>query len=102
MPSAPVRLRLSRRRGFCLQDVSLAVNGRPAVYVARPSRWGNPFSVQTYGRDAAVAKYERYLNQEGGTGHALDPAELRGKNLACWCAPDQACHADVLLKWANR
>lgn len=28
--------------------------------------------------------------------------ELRGKDLACWCAPDQACHADVLLEIANR
>lgn len=27
--------------------------------------------------------------------------ELRGKNLACWCPLDQACHADVLLELAN-
>ena len=27
--------------------------------------------------------------------------ELRGKNLACWCALDQPCHADVLLEIAN-
>lgn len=26
---------------------------------------------------------------------------LRGKNLACWCRLDQACHADVLLELAN-
>jgi hypothetical protein len=26
---------------------------------------------------------------------------LRGKNLACWCALDQPCHADVLLEIAN-
>lgn len=26
---------------------------------------------------------------------------LRGKNLACWCPPSQACHADVLLELAN-
>ena len=26
---------------------------------------------------------------------------LRGKNLMCWCAPDQPCHADVLLDIAN-
>jgi hypothetical protein len=29
-------------------------------------------------------------------------AQLRGKNLACWCAPDALCHADVLLELANR
>jgi hypothetical protein len=27
--------------------------------------------------------------------------ELAGKNLACWCRPDQPCHADVLLEIAN-
>ena len=27
--------------------------------------------------------------------------ELAGKNLACWCPPDQACHADLLLEIAN-
>lgn len=27
--------------------------------------------------------------------------ELRGKNLACFCALDQPCHADVLLEIAN-
>lgn len=28
--------------------------------------------------------------------------ELRGKNLACWCALDAPCHADVLLELANQ
>ncbi len=28
-------------------------------------------------------------------------AELRGKNLACWCKPGEPCHADVLLELAN-
>ena len=28
--------------------------------------------------------------------------ELRGKNLACFCALDQPCHADVLLEIANK
>lgn len=27
--------------------------------------------------------------------------ELRGKDLACWCSPNQPCHADVLLRIAN-
>lgn len=28
--------------------------------------------------------------------------EIAGKNLACWCPPDQPCHADVLLEIANQ
>ena len=30
-----------------------------------------------------------------------DVAELRGKDLACWCPLDEPCHADVLLELAN-
>lgn len=80
-----------------------------AVYVGRPSKWGNPFShlkgtlAQHYKptKDAALAAYEEWL---------LDPAnaellaavktELRGKDLVCFCAP-KACHADILLRIAN-
>jgi hypothetical protein len=29
-------------------------------------------------------------------------AELGGRDLACWCPPGQACHAQVLLQIANR
>ncbi len=28
--------------------------------------------------------------------------DLRGKNLACWCAPGVYCHADELLYFANK
>ena len=27
---------------------------------------------------------------------------IRGYDLACWCPPDEPCHADVLLELANR
>lgn len=32
----------------------------------------------------------------------LDLTELKGKDLACWCALDKPCHADILLKYANK
>lgn len=95
----PVRLQLSRRKGFDLQALSLGTNGRPAVNVARPSRWGNPFRVAEYGRAEAVALFEQGLRRGNVT--APDLGFLRGKNLACWCASDRLCHADVLLKLAN-
>lgn len=37
--TAPVRLQLSRKKGFDLQAHSSAVNGLPAVNVARPTMW---------------------------------------------------------------
>lgn len=27
---------------------------------------------------------------------------LKGKNLSCWCRPDEPCHADLLLEVANK
>jgi hypothetical protein len=39
----PVRLQLSRAKGFNLQRLSVETNGLAAVNCARPSRWGNPF-----------------------------------------------------------
>lgn len=45
MTAKPVRLQLSRKKGFDLQALSLETNGLPAVSVARPSKWGNPFRV---------------------------------------------------------
>jgi hypothetical protein len=27
--------------------------------------------------------------------------QLRGKDLACWCSENAACHADILLEIAN-
>ena len=68
-----------------------------AVYVGRPTKWGNPYRIGVDGdRETVVRKYEEYVHN-GGT---PDVSELRGKNLVCWCAPKQ-CHADVLLELAN-
>lgn len=40
----PIRLQLSRRKGFDLQALSKSANGLPAVKVTRPGHWGNPFN----------------------------------------------------------
>ena len=69
------------------------------VYVGRPTKWGNPFRLESEGQRAQViADYEKWLDTQPELLAALP--ELRGKVLACWCAP-KACHADVLLRRAN-
>ena len=70
-----------------------------AVYVGRPTKWGNPFSVARWGRDQAIAKYRAWLQDRIWAGNR-DPEELRGKDLVCWCKP-APCHADILLEVAN-
>jgi hypothetical protein len=77
------------------------------VYVARPSKFGNPYShkegtaasyvVET--REDAIRLYEEWIRSQPEL-MAAAKKELRGKVLSCWCSP-LACHADVLLKIAN-
>lgn len=71
------------------------------VSVARPGRWGNPFRV-TLGIDAAAAVSMFHDRIERDPEFMASLKELRGKNLACWCALDQPCHAGVLLELANK
>jgi hypothetical protein len=114
----PVRLQLSRRKGFDLQAHSLAVNGLPAVSVARPGKWGNPWVIgasrcsgsgleYTEEKIADAAMAVRFFCEMLPYPSRAYPDDqqikkgLSGRNLACWCAPDSPCHADVLLDLAN-
>jgi hypothetical protein len=68
------------------------------VYVGRPSKWGNPFVIGRDGtREQVIRKYECWLSTDL---KKQAKAELKGKVLACWCAP-LACHGDVLARIAN-
>jgi hypothetical protein len=70
-----------------------------AVYVGRPSKWGNPFAIGRDGdRADVVRKHKAWLLKQP---HLLmELRELRGKDLVCFCAPE-ACHADTLVELAN-
>ena len=96
--SKPKRIQRSRAKGW-----TMPAN---AIYVGRPTVWGNPYVVgselmngETLTAEKAVALYEQHLADnfsEGDIRHCL-----HDKDLACWCALDQPCHADVLLRIAN-
>jgi len=118
----PQRIQLSRQKGWRKPD--------GAVVVSRPSRWGNPFSVERWGRERAVEWFEmlangywspskmddlsesdyydvytarlKWMDRLRGHPSEIARAELAGFDLACWCRPDELCHADVLLEVANR
>lgn len=81
--------------------------------VTRPGRFGNPFYVAPSPEDrnprdpfwrktaeAAVADFERLVIYDQRLKEVIR-TELRGFNLACYCAPGKPCHADILLKIAN-
>ena len=119
----PKRIQRKRTKGW-----KMPAN---AVCVTRPGKWGNKFVIDDYAmmgdpdghrrpfqmsytvtskqyadsrythiKDAATAVdwFRRYLTKYP----PADIAELRGKDLACWCKPGEPCHADVLLELANR
>lgn len=77
--------------------------------VDRTTVYGNPFDARKLGNKEAVLRFRLWLTREMFTDFLPErrdnllwclPAE-RGRNLACWCAPDLPCHADVLLELAN-
>jgi ParB family transcriptional regulator, chromosome partitioning protein len=65
------------------------------VSVDRRTEWGNPFEMPHDGdRQTVISNYaEHYLPHKPSL--LARVSELRGKALACWCAPEP-CHADVL------
>lgn len=116
----PKRIQRSRKRGWRMPE--------GAVYVGRPSKWGNPYrairgtvwgpsrpieggEMVAYSTHApasnaveqAVENYWRDIDCRirSSLTTELIRSELAGKDLACWCPLDQPCHVDVLLKLAN-
>jgi hypothetical protein len=118
----PVRVQLSRAKGWRMPPNTVKVD--------RSTRHGNPYLVERHSgevwsqsegfrrgwwsvrrlggerwfyrsfltqHDALTMSIEQFRTEAG----VLDVSALRGKNLACWCALDAPCHADVLLELAN-
>lgn len=109
----PTRIQRSRRKG--------AITPEGAIYVGRPTLWGNPFMSRRFGHMKSVRLHERWLR---GDIAALSlerigfcPAEidtllrlrvrvltglhrLAGHHLQCWCPLSAPCHADLLLMLA--
>ncbi len=103
----PVRIQLSRRAGFRLDEASRAVNGLPAKKVDRTTPYGNQFRV---GKTATEVERARavHLHREWLFSDAKPARYMRrqirqflaGHNVACWCGPGP-CHADAILEVAN-
>ena len=81
-----------------------------AVYVGRPSKWGNPFKIHKgktglelhlTTREEVITRYCKWITKEEGKYLLLRLGELKGKDLVCWCSP-LPCHADILLELANK
>lgn len=111
---SPQRIQRKRTNGWRMPE--------GAVYVGRPTFWGNPFRPvfrdgEWWAQDENDVRYPLLRNSreaalkrcvslywsdlvQWSEKHLRLP-ELRGRDLACWCPLDQPCHADVLLEIAN-
>lgn len=93
----PKRVQRRRTKGYRLPST--------AVYIGRGSRWGNPFTVEEHGREQAIALYREQMvehKQRDPTGYRALLEPLIGKDVACFCSLEQACHGDVLLKLVSQ
>lgn len=96
----PKRIQRRRTKGWRMPE--------NAVYVGRPSDWGNPhregdvdgIHFMGISRAEAVERFARDVESDADRIADIRFA-LRGKDLACWCPLDKPCHADVLLRIAN-
>ncbi|MFE1321643.1 DUF4326 domain-containing protein [Kitasatospora phosalacinea] len=100
-----------------------------AIYVGRPTPFGNPYRITRIGtvwcvyvdipdtgrtitvstvfderqarQDAVDGFRDMFCTPGGAEQAAYFARELHGRDLLCWCAPDMPCHADVLIEIAN-
>lgn len=110
----PIRIQRSRKRG------SRTPEG--AIYVGRPTVFGNPFQVARFGHKVAVLMHREWLRYNLGSlfleRRGFDSAEidtinrlrarvltsihlLDGRDLVCWCPLTSPCHADTLIEIAR-
>lgn len=111
----PQRIQLQRKKGWNLQETSIALNGLQAVKVTRGpgSKWGNPFPVGKEGplgriasdNAGAVGFFRAMLDDpelRAACGYPIDLSPLCGHNLACFCRLNEPCHADALIELCNK
>lgn len=104
MAALPRRIQLKREAGWRMPP--------DTVKADRSTRWGNPLRIRPgYAAAQAVEDFSRWV--EGGSvqwplrARSQPPLleairlHLGGNNLACWCGPNESCHAEVLLRLAN-
>ena len=120
----PRRIRLSRQKGWRLPPDTVSV-ARPSVWgnpyrvVEDRTDRKRPWCCIVPGRNRCPPYVFRYETKAGASAKAvalmrlrleqLPSGEelrlllprLRGKHLACYCGPDDPCHADMLIELAN-
>lgn len=70
----------------------------------KDSVWANPYKITDADtRKSVIKKYRKYIVEKLENDEKLMKklGSLKGKNLGCWCSPEQ-CHADVLVELIDK
>lgn len=105
----PERIQLSRAKGWRMPANTVKVTRGPGMKYGNPWPIGEGGPLGRYAIDAvgAVGLFRAMLTDPEMREAARYPddetirRDLSGKNLACFCALNAPCHADVLLELAN-
>lgn len=102
---------MSGERVIHIQHIPDEVSRDDVVYIGRRnnrygllgSKWQNRFRIaKGHTREEAIEQYRKWFTETISMGELWEALpELRGKVLACWCAP-QPCHGDVLIELLNK
>ena len=106
----PVRIQRKREKGWRLPENT--------VCVTRGTHYGNPFKIGTLqphpleylgmvyveSNQHATVLFDNWLDCAPVGKELLKriKRELPGKNVACFCHPEDYCHGDIILRRANR
>lgn len=76
---------------------------KDAIYIGRPSPWGNPYRIGVHGtREEVKALYERYLDDYPHIVREAAAAFI-GKDIACHCKQNGLwCHGHTLAERVER
>lgn len=108
----PTRIQRSRKPGFRLPPNTVCIN--------RGTKFGNPFTVDEYGREKAIANFNECLTYPHMVYYYFDEIEAttqynrfvwmsehldiirHADYIACFCPLDVACHGDILIEFSAR
>lgn len=70
--------------------------------VARPTKFGNPFNIEKYGRKLSVDYYRSFLEDLVSCRPEFYDELLDAEKIGCFCSLDEECHADVIIKYLEQ
>src|SRR3989344_1262105 len=99
-----IRPEYQNLREWCEGEANVYIGRKGVVFVNKTrypkhnSVWSNPYKITNReSREDVLKKYREYIiNKIELEGLHEKLLELKGKNLGCWCKPEE-CHGDILV-----